>query len=249
MFSKLYTAPAALGDFCDSSGCLPGQIPMPGQKPHSVLDKNADQTVEQVRSPSGQRHRLMLRRSRREAAGRRRRAPRAGACVCACSPAAVNDLARRRGLGRDVRACAEAPLPNGIGVGRAQPSVARAAALSSRSCCGGLAVGAGHAVSNVADGSRSRARACRRFLRWPGHARPSRPPPPSAHKQPLPGRWGKHALFTVYFGPARLKKRMTAAAALGPLVAPSLWASHSTEGRSCLARRRMVGRRSACDRG
>ena len=48
MFAKLYTAPAALGDFCDSSGCLPGQIPMPGQKPHSVLDKNAEGTVEQV---------------------------------------------------------------------------------------------------------------------------------------------------------------------------------------------------------
>ena len=25
-FGKLYTAPAALGDFCDSSGCLPGQV-------------------------------------------------------------------------------------------------------------------------------------------------------------------------------------------------------------------------------
>ena len=48
MFAKLYTAPAALGDFCDSSGGLPGQIPMPGPTPHSVLDKNAEGTVEQV---------------------------------------------------------------------------------------------------------------------------------------------------------------------------------------------------------
>jgi hypothetical protein len=48
MFGNLYTAPAALGDFCDSSGCLPGQIPLPGQKPHSILDKSADQTVQQV---------------------------------------------------------------------------------------------------------------------------------------------------------------------------------------------------------
>ena len=51
-FGKLYTAPAALGDFCDSSGCLPGQTPLPGQKPHSILDKHADSTMDQVRGLS-----------------------------------------------------------------------------------------------------------------------------------------------------------------------------------------------------
>ena len=39
-------------DMCDSSGCLPGQTPMPGQKPHSVLASNADQTMMQVVRPN-----------------------------------------------------------------------------------------------------------------------------------------------------------------------------------------------------
>ena len=48
VFNRLYQAPAALGDFCDSSGCLPGQVPLPGQKAKAVIDKHADQTMQQV---------------------------------------------------------------------------------------------------------------------------------------------------------------------------------------------------------
>ena len=69
MFGKLYKAPAEMGDFCDSSGCLPGQIPLAGQKPHSILDKNADTTMEQVlfaaRALS-----LAIRRARRRQEGK-----------------------------------------------------------------------------------------------------------------------------------------------------------------------------------
>lgn len=54
MFGKLYTAPAAMTDMCDSNGCLPGQIPMAGQKFSSNLDANATTTMDQVlmRSPN-----------------------------------------------------------------------------------------------------------------------------------------------------------------------------------------------------
>jgi hypothetical protein len=45
---SLYVAPAALGDYCDSSGCLPGQIPLPGLKPKSVINKSAELTMNQV---------------------------------------------------------------------------------------------------------------------------------------------------------------------------------------------------------
>ena len=45
---SLYVAPAALEDFCDSSGCLPGQIPLPGLKPKSVISKSAELTMNQV---------------------------------------------------------------------------------------------------------------------------------------------------------------------------------------------------------
>jgi len=48
MFAQLYTAPAAMLDMCDSNGCLPGQIPMAGQKAHSNLDANATTTMDQV---------------------------------------------------------------------------------------------------------------------------------------------------------------------------------------------------------
>jgi hypothetical protein len=45
---SLYVAPAALGDYCDSSGCLPGQIPLPGLKPKAVIGKSAELTMNQV---------------------------------------------------------------------------------------------------------------------------------------------------------------------------------------------------------
>eukprot|EP00960_Hanusia_phi_P028134 747227-Hanusia_phi.AAC.1 len=48
MWTTLYVAPAALGDYCDSSGCLPGQVPLPGLKATGVLDKRATSTMEQV---------------------------------------------------------------------------------------------------------------------------------------------------------------------------------------------------------
>lgn len=56
MFGKLYTAPAAMTDMCDSNGCLPGQIPMAGQKFSSNLDANATTTMDQVlmRSPNSE---------------------------------------------------------------------------------------------------------------------------------------------------------------------------------------------------
>jgi hypothetical protein len=45
---SLYVAPAALGDYCDSSGCLPGQIPLPGLKAKAVINKSAELTMNQV---------------------------------------------------------------------------------------------------------------------------------------------------------------------------------------------------------
>ena len=45
---SLYVAPSALEDYCDSSGCLPGQIPLPGLKPKSVISKSAELTMNQV---------------------------------------------------------------------------------------------------------------------------------------------------------------------------------------------------------
>jgi hypothetical protein len=46
---SLYVAPAALGDYCDSSGCLPGQIPLPGMKAKAVINRSAELTMNQVR--------------------------------------------------------------------------------------------------------------------------------------------------------------------------------------------------------
>ena len=46
--TRLYVAPAAMGDFCDSSGCLPGQIPLPGLKAKPVINQQAELTMNQV---------------------------------------------------------------------------------------------------------------------------------------------------------------------------------------------------------
>jgi hypothetical protein len=54
-FTKLYTAPGQLMDYCDSSGCLPGQTPLPGVglSDKSILSKAASNRMAQVSESSG----------------------------------------------------------------------------------------------------------------------------------------------------------------------------------------------------
>ena len=49
-FQKLYTAPGQLMDYCDSSGCLPGQIPLAGAglSSRSIISKAAASRMAQV---------------------------------------------------------------------------------------------------------------------------------------------------------------------------------------------------------
>ena len=49
-FQKLYTAPGQLMDYCDSSGCLPGQIPLAGSglSSKSIISKAAASRMAQV---------------------------------------------------------------------------------------------------------------------------------------------------------------------------------------------------------
>eukprot|EP00961_Rhodomonas_salina_P258811 3497192-Rhodomonas_salina.1 len=51
--TSLYVAPASLQDYCDSSGCLPGQIPLPsaGLSSKAILNKQATARMQQVRTP------------------------------------------------------------------------------------------------------------------------------------------------------------------------------------------------------
>lgn len=48
--TSLYVAPASLQDYCDSSGCLPGQIPLPsaGLSSKAILNKQATARMQQV---------------------------------------------------------------------------------------------------------------------------------------------------------------------------------------------------------
>eukprot|EP00284_Hemiselmis_tepida_P006965 CAMPEP_0174915172 /NCGR_PEP_ID=MMETSP1355-20121228/617_1 /TAXON_ID=464990 /ORGANISM="Hemiselmis tepida, Strain CCMP443" /LENGTH=70 /DNA_ID=CAMNT_0016160011 /DNA_START=27 /DNA_END=239 /DNA_ORIENTATION=- len=50
VLSLLYTAPAAGADYCDSSGCLPGQVPLPsaGLKGKSIVTKSMNAQMDQV---------------------------------------------------------------------------------------------------------------------------------------------------------------------------------------------------------